>query len=58
MLNLRHVDFVIGFVGANPFDPKDGFFEIDRHEAAIIIALYVEDDPLISLNSEGSTNGP
>jgi hypothetical protein len=46
MSNLCHIDLVIGFMGADPFDPDDALLEIDRHHEAIIVALNVEDDPL------------
>jgi hypothetical protein len=46
MLHLRHIDFVVGFVCAYPFDPHDRLFKVDSHDESIVITLDVEDDPL------------
>lgn len=46
MFYFRHIDPVIGLVRADPFDPDDAVFEIDRYDQAIGVTLDVEDDPL------------
>jgi hypothetical protein len=44
MLDLHHVDLIVGFMRAYLLDPDNSFFEIDRHHQPIVIALDVEDD--------------
>src|SRR4051812_10115358 len=46
MSHLSHIDFIVGLVGTDPFDPDDRLLKIDRYHEAIVVAFNVEDDPL------------
>ena len=39
MLYLFYIDLVVVLVRADPFDPHDALFEINRNDQTIVIAL-------------------
>src|SRR6266851_8956977 len=46
MFDLRHIDHVIVLMRAEPLDPYDALFEIDRRDQPVTASLDVEDDAL------------
>src|SRR6476660_4466995 len=46
MLHLCHIDPIIVQVRAEPFDPYDALFEINRYDKPIAVALNIENHPL------------
>jgi hypothetical protein len=37
MLHLVHVDLVVFLVCADPLDPRDALFKVDRHHQSVIV---------------------